>query len=128
MNPELQRGLWYLATPYSKYPTGIEQAFKDAAALTGRLLVEGVRAYSPIAHTHPVAIYAGLNPLDHNIWLPFDEAMMAVADGIIVAKMPGWHHSFGINYEVDVFERAGKPVRYLDPESLRVNEVLRGEG
>lgn len=112
--------LAYLATPYSKYPAGLEKAFKDAAALTGKLLIEGVHAYSPIAHTHPVAIYGELNPLDHNIWLPFDEAMMSVADGIIIAQLPGWEHSFGINYEVDFFERAGKPVRYLDPVTMRV--------
>ena len=30
--------LIYLATPYSKYPSGLEMAFRDAAKLTGRLL------------------------------------------------------------------------------------------
>lgn len=120
MSPELQTGLWYVSTPYSRYPGGIENAFQDAAELTGRLIKAGVRAYSPIAHTHPIAMHGNIDPLDHNIWLPFDEAMMAVCDGIIVAQLPGWDQSYGINYEVDVFERAEKPVRFIDPESLEV--------
>lgn len=111
-------GLGYLATPYTKYPAGIEQAWIDACSLTARLMVTGLCCYSPIAHTHPLAIHGRLDPLDHSIWLPFDEVMMARADALIVARMPSWETSKGIAYEVDFFERAGKPIFDLDPLSL----------
>lgn len=116
-----QYPLVYLATPYSKYPTGIEMAFRDAAALTGKLLAAGVRAYSPIAHTHPIAIHSGLDPYDHAIWLPFDSAIMGKADTLLVAKMATWEQSYGIAHEMSVFREAKKPIFYLDPETLTVS-------
>lgn len=119
-------GLAYLATPYSKYPGGIEAAWVDACALAARLLVAGLGVYSPIAHTHPLAIHGGLDPLDHDIWLPFDEAMMAKADELIVAHMATWETSRGIAHEVAVFEAAGKPVYDLDPDSLTMRRREAG--
>lgn len=101
--------LAYLATPYSRYPAGIEAAFQDAAALAARLLRAGILVYSPIAHTHPLAMYGLLDPLDH-IWLPFDELMMARCDTLIVAHMEGWRGSKGIAREIEFFKRAGKPI------------------
>jgi hypothetical protein len=111
-------GLAYLATPYTKYPLGIERAFIDAAALAAQLMRACVKVYSPIAHTHPLAVHGHIDPLDHAIWLPFDEAMMAAADVLIVARMEGWRESKGIAHEVEFFERAGKPIFDLDPGSL----------
>lgn len=111
--------LCYLATPYTKFPTGLDPAFEEAARLAGRLMVAGVRTYSPIAHCHPLAKYAGINPLDHSIWIPFDEAQMRAAGLCIVAQLPTWSISFGVKYEIDFFEAHGKPVAYLDPATLR---------
>jgi hypothetical protein len=111
-------GLVYLATPYSKYPDGIEAAFQDASALAYRLLREGVKVYSPIAHTHPLATYGNADPYDHSIWLPFDEAIMARSDACVVAMMPSWRISKGIAHEIKFFEKARKPVHYLAPYAL----------
>lgn len=111
-------GLAYLGTPYSKYPLGISQAFIDAAKLAGLLMRTGVKIYSPIVHTHPLAIYARIDPHDHSIWLPFDEAMMKVCDAMIVAHMDGWEQSYGIAHEVKFFEAAGKPIFDCDPRTL----------
>jgi hypothetical protein len=114
--------LVYLATPYSKYPGGIEAAFKDASKLAGRLLRLGVKVYSPIAHTHPIAINGNLDPMDHSIWLPFDKSIMDKADAILVAKMPSWQDSKGIAHEIEVFGNAGKPIYYLDTDTLDVRQ------
>ncbi len=112
--------LCYLATPYSKYTLGIDKAFRDAAHLASRLLRIGVKVYSPISHTHPIAIQGGLDPLDHKIWLPFEERMMVVADALIVAHLQGWDESFGIAHEIKFFTDAGKPVIHIDPATLGV--------
>lgn len=113
-----RKSLLYLATPYSRYPGGIERAFQDAAELAARLLTAGYRVYSPIAHTHPIAIHGGLDPLDHTIWLPFDETMMLAADAILVAHMEGWQASKGIAHEIAFFRDHGKPILNVDPETL----------
>jgi len=118
-NP-LNGNLAYLATPYTKYHKGIDAAFEDAAKLAARLLCTGIKVYSPIAHTHPLAIHGGLDPLDHSIWMPFDKAMMERSDVLIVAHMEGWQDSFGVAQEIEIFTRAGKPVYDLDPASLRM--------
>lgn len=110
--------LAYLATPYSKYTPGIEAAFIDASKLAARLMLSGVQVYSPIAHTHPLAVHGGIDPLDLSIWLPFDEAMMKACDVLIVAHMQGWEESTGIAHEVKFFEDAGKRIYDLDPIAL----------
>ena len=120
--------LCYLATPYSKWPQGIEAAFVAASVVAARLLERGVSVYSPIAHTHPIAIHGGLDPFDHTIWLPFDAALMNAADALIVAGMLGWSESKGVAHEIDVFASAGKSMFYLNPESLLVNEMQRESG
>jgi hypothetical protein len=122
VNRLTQFPLVYLATPYSKYEPDIDAAFRDAAALAARLLTRGVKVYSPIAHTHPLAIYGGLDPLDHAIWLPFDEAMMTASAALLVAQMRNWRASKGIAHEIDFFRKAGKPVFYLDTVLNRVGE------
>jgi hypothetical protein len=112
--------LYYLATPYSKYPRGLIAAFEDAANLAARLLQVGFRVYSPISHTHPLAVYGKIDPLDHAIWLPFDEAMMEASGALLVAEMSGWRTSKGVKHEIEFFTNAGKPVLYLNPETLFV--------
>jgi hypothetical protein len=116
--------LYYLATPYSKYQGGnLEAAFVAASKIAADLLVVGYRVYSPIAHTHPLAIHSGLDPLDHSIWMPFDEAIMDAADALMVAQMEGWRESFGINHEIEFFKAARKPIVYLDCVTMRVSEA-----
>ncbi len=105
---------WYFASPYSKYPDGIEAAFQEVSRGAGQLIAKGVRLYCPIAHTHPIAIYSGLDPLDHTIWLPADLPFMNIAKGLIVYKMPTWKDSYGVSVEIDMFKEQNKPVEYME--------------
>ena len=113
---ELDRSkLYYLATPYTKYPKGLEHAFRDAARLTARLLNDGFMVYCPIAHTHPIAVHGGLDPRDHDVWLAFDAALIDKSDALLVAHMEGWEDSYGIIQEIKAFAKAEKPIYHLDP-------------
>lgn len=107
-----QHPLVYLASPYTKYELGLDAAFRDICAIAAELLREGVRVYSPIAHTHPIAIHGNLDPRNHDIWLPFDQAMMDAADAMCIADMHGWRESYGVQYEIETFRRAGKPIYF----------------
>lgn len=120
--PGMPDPLCYLATPYSKYEGGdLDLAFRDAARLAAELLKVGIKVYSPIAHTHPLAVYGDVDPMDHDIWLPFDEAMMKASDVLIVAHMNGWQESRGIAHEIEFFDKADKPIFDLDPRSLTMS-------
>jgi hypothetical protein len=108
-------GYWYLASPYSKYQAGIDAAWKDVCQQAGLVIQSGVPVYSPIAHTHPIAIYGNIDPYAHSIWLPADLPLMQNAKGLVVCKMQGWEESYGIEEEIKEFEKAGKPIVYMTP-------------
>lgn len=112
--------LVYLASPYSKYLTGIEQAFIEVAGVAAELLKQGVKVYSPIVQTHPMAIHGGLDPLDHSIWLPFDETMLRLSSALAICTMEGWEESTGIAFEIDFFKKTTKPIFFVHPITLTV--------
>lgn len=116
-------GLAYLATPYTNYPDGIEIAFREASRLCAELLKADVAAYSPIAHCHPLAIHGDMDALDRDFWLGYQRKMMARCDALIVATMASWERSIGIQYEVQFFTSAGRPIFQLDPRTMRIREV-----
>jgi hypothetical protein len=109
------RMYWYLASPYSKYKDGIEEAFKEITKQAGILISNGVPVYCPIAHTHPIAINSGMDPYDHNIWLKCDQPLIDGAYGMIVCMMDGWQDSYGVTYEIEQFTAAKKTIIYMDP-------------
>lgn len=105
----------YLATPYSKYPHGIEAAYRLACVETARLLRAGIPVFSPIAMTHGIAVHGDIDPLDHGIWLPADEPFMQAAHGLIFLRAESWELSYGMRKEREAFEAAGKPVFDMQP-------------
>ena len=106
-------GLWYLATPYAKYPMGKDTAAKHAATLAAELIKNEVAVFCPIAHGHLINLNGG--PADrHDVWLPLDEMFMQFCVGCIVARMPGYHYSTGVKYEIDWFTKMGRRIIYMD--------------
>ena len=118
--PRTAKGFWYLGSPYSKYPLGLEQAFREVCRCAAVFVREGIPVYSPIAHTHPIAMEGRLDPLDHTIWLAFDAPMMAAAEGLIVCEMQGWQESEGLKKEIEFFESRDRPVTFFDPVLQRI--------
>ncbi|HCE08748.1 MAG TPA: hypothetical protein DEQ40_09145 [Oxalobacteraceae bacterium] len=114
----MSRPFVYVATPYSKYDGGLDAAFVEACKATAELIRRGIAAYSPIAHTHPVAIHGCIDPLDHDRWMALDAAMMDAASELYVIKMPGWDQSKGVAIEIETFRAAGKPIRFLSWQTL----------
>lgn len=117
-------GFWYLSTPYSKYPDGLEAAFHHACIIAGQLIAKKIVVYSPIAHTHPIAMAAGINPLNHSVWLPADEPLMNAAHGLLVVELPGWKESYGIGVEIERFTRNHKPIINLP---IRWSDALHSD-
>lgn len=103
---------WYLASPYSNQPSR-RAAFISAAVAAAWLIGNGVRVYSPITHTHPIAHYGGLDPRDLDLWLRVDKPFMQHACGMIVLQLCDWGKSKGIRREVAEFAEMGKPIHYM---------------
>lgn len=110
--------LWYVGTPYSNYPGGLEDAFDMACFQTAFLAKAGLSVYSPIAHTHPIARYCNVSPTDHAFWMRFDAPLVAACGGLIVVMAKSWSTSRGIAHEITEFKKANKPIVYMTPGCL----------
>lgn len=111
-------GFVYIGSPYTRYADGIEAAHAEACKAAAKLIARGWPAYSPIAHTHPIAKHGGIDPLDHDLWLAADRPLMDAAAALVVLMLPGWEDSLGLAHEIAVFRQAGKPIIYAMPEAL----------
>jgi hypothetical protein len=112
--------LVYFSTPYSKYNRGLTGAFIDAAKISAQLMLADVNVYSPVVMCHPMAVHGGIEPLNHDLWLKFDSAMIAKSDALLVGQLDGWDESFGVAHEISAFSRAKKPIHYLNPITLEL--------
>ncbi len=114
---------YYVGSPYSRFPGGLDAAFREICLIMGGFVKARKPAYSPIAHTHPIAMASGIDPFDHAIWLPFDKPMMEGAKGLAVVTMTGWQESKGLREEIAYFRRAGKPIHYIDPDAPCLSDL-----
>lgn len=117
--------LWYLASPYSyKHEDKavvnkiLDARFRQVSADAADLIRAGLRVFSPIAHTHPIAEYGTIDHGDHTIWLPADKAIFSRCNGIIVDMLPGWDKSYGVGEELRWAEEHGMVIAYYTPKKL----------
>lgn len=105
----------YLASPYSDPDSAVmEQRFDAVCRKAGELMKAGEVIYSPIAHTHPIAVRTGL-PRDWEFWQRFDREMLRCASEVRILKLPGWETSNGVCAERTIAHELGIPVVEIDP-------------
>lgn len=114
---------FYIASPYSKWDGGLDNACEVVSQIAGRLIQYGLPVFSPIAHSHTICRAAKMDFLSHDIWLPADKPLVAAAAGLIVVDMDGWQTSYGVNEEIKWFRKDQKPCWLLDPVELELNEL-----
>lgn len=121
--------LVYLASPYSKYPGGREEAYTFACKKAAELMLQGYNVFCPIAHSHPIETIGGITPeqATHDFWLKQDFAVLDRCDALFVYKMPGWDTSHGVNEEVKRATRRQMKIIYLEWEGYtkELTSILR---
>jgi hypothetical protein len=115
------KGYVYVGSPYAKYPAGLEDAARVASACAGELMKMGIKVYCPIAHGHAVSQQVEL-PRDWDFWKSRDQPLIDGASAIVVLEMRGWYDSVGLTYEIEEFMKANKPILYIEPIALGVEE------
>lgn len=103
------RGYWYMASPYSKYPAGQGEAFDKAARAAALLMQKGIRVFSPITHSHPIEKIGGLTA-SHEEWMAMDWPLVFNSVGVLVLQLAGWDTSIGVSMERAWAQGLGKPV------------------
>lgn len=108
--------LVYLASPYThKNPAICEARFLEAVLCCGWLMTNmtnNTHFYSPIAHTHPVAVRVKL-PIEWQFWASFDECILSRCDAMWILCTPGWTKSTGVTAERKLAEKFGIPILYV---------------
>ena len=112
--------LFYLATPYSKYREGWVKAYEMACRNAAFLLQQGVPLFSPIAHTHSIALYSDVDPGDAQFWLDADWPILTKCDGLIVVMADGWKESYGVSTEIEFMTCRHRPIFYMQPMIMPV--------
>ena len=102
---------WYLATPYTSYPYGRNEAYHEACRAVAHCNKVGLEVFSPIVHSHPIEV---LCTQDHAYWMARDKPFMDHAHGLIIVKMKGWEESKGIAAERELFKDRGLTIRLMD--------------
>lgn len=103
----------YLASPYSHAdPEVRQQRYEAAVAACAELWRRGHVAFSPIAHSHPVALHGIEGTWEQ--WAEFDSAILAVCDEVRVLTIDGYGESRGIQNELRLARELGITVTFWE--------------
>lgn len=109
--------LWYLASPYTDYPGGIDKAAADVTKVAGALMSRGLIVFAPIVHGHAVDSTCKLGK-GHSFWMRQCKQPFLRSHGLIVAQLPGWKESRGIDMEVGWAAEHDMPLFMLDCDDI----------
>lgn len=99
--------LTYLATPYSHPDLAIRILRYDIVTrIAAQLMRQGEIIYSPISHTHVMAMQYGL-PTDWNYWAENCMAFLNASRKLIVLQQDGWQESIGVQAEMSIARDKG---------------------
>lgn len=104
----------YLACPYSHPDPRIRQyRYEVVTRFAAELIQKGFIVYSPITHSHPIALIADL-PTGWDYWQVVDESFLEWCHEMHIVCLPGWKESTGLKAETELALSLGKPVVLLE--------------
>jgi hypothetical protein len=77
------------------------------------MVKDGHVAFSPITYGHNLLEFVKM-PNDWAFWFHFCVTFLLKCDKLVVCKMPGWEKSAGVTEEIEIAERFGIEIEYLD--------------
>ena len=111
----------YLATAYSyrsripfvgRYMMWLRN--RRVTKLAARIMEKGDNVFSPITHSHYIAVIGNLPALDHEFWLRLDKWYVDRCDLVYVFNQNGWQDSIGVQREIMWATKQRKSVYLVD--------------
>ena len=102
----------------------MEARFKAAEEYTVRLMKQGEVVYSPIVHSHQMALNHDL-PKGYEFWKEQCQAMVYKADALHVMMLDGWQQSVGVNDEISLARELKIPVLYIYQQEIKIDKMAR---
>lgn len=103
----------YLASPYSHSdPMVVGRRFKQACRAAALLMEQGEFVFSPIAHSHPIAMEGNLLT-SWEYWRKYDREFIGMCDRFMVLKLHGWEGSNGIQDEISEAMDRDRKIEYV---------------
>ena len=99
----------YLASPYSGTEAQQIERYEQVCQTAADIIRMGYIVFSPIAHSHGIAVHGGLNG-DHDTWKKQNLAWLEWCNEVWVVNMPGWDTSKGVKWEMITARLMGKHV------------------
>ena len=122
------RFMYYLASPFSSPDPAVEdKRYKQINKIGDKLFHQfGIHHIPPITISETVRRHSTSEDLggSFDIYADVDYHFIERCDGVIVAMLPGWDVSIGVQAEIRYARKLGKPVLYLEPVVI---EQLIGE-
>ena len=116
------RHLTYLASPYTHNDINVKIRRYELAVTAAYLLTQrGELVFTPIGHTHPIALQGNL-PGEWDYWNEFDTRMINTCDSVTVLKLDGWKESTGVTEEIKLAKILNKKLRSMDSDRWEVTE------
>lgn len=104
--------LIYIASPYSHEDKDImSQRYFEAMRYNNFLFNNSRHAYSPIVHTHNLALVHNLRT-DAKFWRSFNFKMLSVCTDLHILQLDGWSASKGVEQELDFAHLMGKRIQF----------------
>ncbi len=108
----------YLASPYGDPSPAVRGSRYIAASIAAaELMKRGYVVFSPIAHSHSIAL-AGDLPTAWDYWEKINRKFLAVCDCVLVLRLVGWKQSTDVAAEIAIANKMEKHVIYADPDAM----------
>ena len=104
----------FLASPYTHNDEAV-MIFRYEAALAAasELINEGNIIFSPIVHSHPIAVTYNL-PRDYSFWQAYTNSfILHWAEVFSILRLQDWEHSVGIKDESVLARKVNLPIYYI---------------
>lgn len=117
----------YLASPYSDYPKGPDEALRVVKDITVQAAVLDLHVFSPLVFGAGLMDFRpdALRDKSHRWWCEFCDPFLVSAGMLVVLRMEGWDKSRGVNYELKRWRELNRPPALILTPDDALRSIIR---